>query len=227
MPFRNWVDVHSLSVQKCVRPMVCELIYAGKDNFLGRPVAGYSSDAADFCLLTKKAALALCEVQNHLVTHHQLGLKVFDGFRPLRAVKDFGHWMHAPAANKQELHRKEIHYPHLEKNQLSALGYIRSDVSNHCFGHTVDTVLISLKDQSEVNMGSIFDYFDPISHPTASALEIGKEAFEYRTLLIQTMSSHGFKVADTEYWHFEHSEREISEPQDFEILPHHRGLGLD
>jgi D-alanyl-D-alanine dipeptidase len=220
------VDVISLSKKKCEESIECHLAYATVENFLGRLVDGYHPDATQFCLLTRKAADALCHVQNSLNQHHKLGLFVFDSYRPLRAVKDFGKWMHKPIKNEHELQRKKIHYPHIEKNQLADLGYVCDDVSNHCFGDTIDLSLIHLPNKKLVHMGACFDYFDEMSHATASVKELGEEAFNNRQILTTAMQEQGFIPHEKEYWHFTFGQRDIETPMDFAITKDLEKLGM-
>lgn len=220
----KFVDVIPLSQQRCQQPIQCQLAYATRENFLGRLVKGYHADAAHICLLERNAAEALCDVQNQL-NKMQLGLFVFDSYRPLRAVHDFRDWMQQPPQDAYEIERKTIHYPHLEKNQLSILGYIADDVSNHCFGDTIDLSIIDLRSKQLLNMGACFDYFDEISHPTAKAETIGLEAHQNRLLLANAMLAVGFLPYEKEYWHYTFQHRELQTPEDFEILPALEGLG--
>lgn len=219
------VDVIRLSQKSCKYPIRGELAYATRENFLGRIVNGYHPDAIDVCLMSKNAAAMLCKAQ-HKLNEQNLGLFIFDSYRPLRAVKDFMHWFDQPPANAYELERKQIHYPHLEKNQLSAHGYVASDVSKHCFGATVDLTLINLTTGKELNMGACFDYFDEISHSTVTPDVIGSEAFNNRQILSQVMQEFGFKTYKEEFWHFD-GEREIHDPLDIEITAELRGFGVD
>jgi len=210
------IDVIALSKNLCDTPIECTLAYATAENFLGRLVAGYSPDAKHFCLMAPNAAAALCRAQNQL-NEKNLGLFIFDSFRPLRAVRDFGHWMHQPVNNPLELTRKEIHYPHIEKNQLAQLGYVNDRVSDHCFGDTVDLTLIELPNKTFLDMGACFDFFDDTSHHTATAETIGKTAYQNRQILLDVMQAMGYLPYEKEYWHFTYHEREVSEPLDVEI----------
>ncbi len=222
MENKKLVDVIELSKKLCDQPIECKLVYATSENFLGRPVQGYHPDAADFCLLTPKAADALCQVQNHL-NQQGLGLFIFDGYRPLQSVKDFCKWMHEPAQNDYELKRKAIHYPHIEKNQLADLGYVCDTVSEHCFGDTVDLSLIDLNNKKLLEMGAVFDYFDELSHITATEETVGSTALKNRQILSAAMQQVGFRPYEKEYWHFTFCEREIENPMDFEITVDCRG----
>ncbi len=212
------IDVIALSRKLCEIPIDCTLAYATSDNFLGRIVAGYHPHTKHICLMAPNAANALCAVQNAL-REKNLGLFIFDGYRPLRAVRDFGHWMQQPAQNENELARKAIHYPHIEKNQLAQLGYVSDSVSDHCFGDTVDLTLIDLENKSFLDMGACFDYFDEMSHVTANADVIGVKACENREILSGAMRAVGYLPYEKEYWHFRYREREVIHPLDLEIKP--------
>lgn len=226
-PAELLVDVIKLSRVRCQQPIRGQLAYATPENFLGRIVEGYHPEASDVCLMTRQAAEMLCKVQNQLIEmQHNVGLFIFDAYRPLRAVKDFAKWFSEPPVNSYELARKEIHYPHLAKNQLSVHGYVAGDVSRHCFGSTVDLSLMHLATGQLLNMGACFDYFDTLSHPSATLEEIGEEAFANRILLSTAMQNFGFMPYEKEYWHFD-AEREIETPIDIEITPALRGMNVD
>lgn len=218
-PEKILIDVIHLSKELCSIPIQGELAYATKENFLGRIVNGYHPMAKQRCLLAQNAARKLCGVQNLLSKKH-LGLFIFDGYRPLRAVKDFAEWIQQPPASDYELLRKQIHYPHLEKSQLAKLGYLAEKVSKHCFGSTVDLSLIDLKTQNLLDMGASFDYFDEIAHSTATADVIGHTAHHNRQSLFHAMNEFGFIPHPKEYWHFDHPELETDIPIDIEITPH-------
>ncbi len=112
-----------------------DMRYAGYDNFTGRPLPGY--DAAE-CVLRREVALALKAVQADLAPAG-LGLKVYDCYRPERAVAAFARWARAPdtAATKR-------FYPALDKRALFAQGYIATQ-SRHSTGTAVDLTLVSLE----------------------------------------------------------------------------------
>jgi len=80
--FMNLIDVIELSKKICEAPIQAELAYATPRNLVGRPLNGYHTNALDICLLTPKAAEALCHVQNEITKHHQMGLFVYDTYRP-------------------------------------------------------------------------------------------------------------------------------------------------
>ncbi len=219
------VDVIGLSKQLCAVPIEGELAYATKENFLGRVVDGYHPDALEVCLLTRKAAEQLCDVQNEVVKQG-LGLFVFDAFRPLRAVKNFSSWYREPLNNDFEKERKQVHFPHLKKEDLVRLGYAPETISRHNFGGAVDLSLMRLEDKQFLDMGTVFDFFDSSSHLDAKAEIIGEEALQNRELLVNVMESFDFLPYPFEWWHFEYHKQEVADPMDMEITPDLKGLGL-
>jgi D-alanyl-D-alanine dipeptidase len=188
------IDVIALSHKECERPIQVNLAYATRDNFLGQVVDGYTAGITDLALMTKNAAAALCKVQDELIEQYNMSLLIYDSYRPKRAVKHFMRWSSESVPNnadgEHELKRKNIHYPNAEKNQLFNLGYVAED-SQHCYGHTVDLVLLDHKD-NELDLGACFDYMDTLSHITMTAQDIGEKALRHRNILGETMKKHGF-----------------------------------
>ena len=115
--------------------IVQDMRYATADNFTGRPLPGYG--AAE-CVLRREAAEALRRVQADLAREN-LGLKVYDCYRPTRAVRAMEAWAHD--GNDSEATRR--FYPALHKRNLFALGYIAAQ-SKHSTGTTVDLTLVRL-----------------------------------------------------------------------------------
>lgn len=224
----NLVDVSALSKILCPQNIHTQLKYATVQNFLGRVVNGYQPELLDLCLMTPKAARALCQVQTFLNEKYNYGILVFDAYRPKRAVVDFMQWSLAPPANDFELARKALHYPNIEKAELFTQGYVAED-SNHCYGNTVDLILINLKTNTNLEMGSPFDYMDEKSHWTASAKQLGNEAYTNRQILLDAMKKFDFIPYEKEFWHFTHGGeegREVSEPIDVAISSELRGLNV-
>src|SRR5215472_11164277 len=73
-----------IDTRTLVPGLITDIRYAGSHNFVGRPIEGYR---AQRCLLTQSAANALAEVARDLAPHG-LAIKVFDCYRPTRAVAD-------------------------------------------------------------------------------------------------------------------------------------------
>lgn len=171
--------------------IVVDMRYAGSENFVGRPIAGYQ---APVCLVTREAAGALVRVQQALKTFG-LGLKVFDCYRPRQAVADFVVWAKDPT----DLKRKAQQYPNVDKSKLFELGYI-AERSGHSRGSTLDVTLVDWRTGAELNLGSAYDLFDPISWPSDQS--VGPAARAHRMLLQDVMLSNGFKPLKEEWWHF-------------------------
>jgi len=185
-PPQGFVDV-----AEAIPDVQVDARYYGSDNFLGRPVKGYNAAKA---FLSKEAASALTKVQEELVAKG-LALKVFDGYRPQRAVDDFMHWI----ADKSDIKTKAKYYPNISKSQLVPQGYI-AEKSGHTRGSTVDLTIVKLSDGAELDMGSGWDYLGSISHALTG--QVSDEAKKNRALLRNLMIKHGFKPYDEEWWHF-------------------------
>ena len=165
--------------------MVFDLRYATDYNFVGKKIDGY--DRA-LCLLSNAASSALLAVENEL-EKQGLHLKIFDCYRPQRAVNHFVRW----AKDLDDTKMKSIFYPHVAKHNLFKDGYIAAK-SGHSRGSTLDLTIDGL------DMGSPFDFFDPISHTDAT--NITKEQHKNRMFLKQVMETHGFKNYAAEWWHY-------------------------
>ena len=210
------VDAVSLSKICCKKPIQAHLKYATKENFIGKPIDGYTPRITNLCLLAPKAAEALCMAQTHF-NRDGYSILVHDAYRPLRAVRYFTKWFDEPVQDEVELIRKSIHYPQLEKTHLPEIGYVASEVSRHCFGFAVDLTLVRLLNNEELDFGAIFDFFDPLSRTSATIEEIGKEAYDNRRYLAKIMALYGFKPFIEEFWHFDFHIQENHEPLDIEI----------
>lgn len=180
-----------VDVQRVISGIRIEPRYFGSDNFVGRPIAGYE---ADVVYLTTAAASALSRVQDDLA-REGLGLKVFDGYRPQRAVDDFVRWAEEP----DDRTTKDAYFPSVDKSTLIPDGYI-AERSGHSRGSTVDVTLIDLDSGEEVDMGSPYDFFDPVSWPSSDS--IPDAARENRMKLRDVMLRHGFDPLTEEWWHF-------------------------
>src|SRR5690606_38165226 len=82
------VDMRSL-----VPDIAQDIRYFGSDNFVGASVDGYQ---APRCWLKREAAEALAKVEAALRAGHQR-LRIFDCYRPARAVAHFMRWVGDPA----------------------------------------------------------------------------------------------------------------------------------
>ena len=174
-----------------VPSIVQEIRYYSTYNFVGDRIDGYEEPIA---LLTKDAARALKVVSNQA---NVMGyrLKVFDAYRPARAVRHFVLW----GIEDLDQRMKPFFYPELEKQALFQLGYIASK-SSHSRGSTIDLTLLDMTTGKELDMGSPFDYFSERSHPDSR--EVTPEQHENRMRLQKLMTGNGFLPIDCEWWHF-------------------------
>jgi len=214
-----------------------DIRYFGNHNFLGRRVDGYE---APECILTRTAAEALRVVQVSL-RPQGLSLKVYDCYRPERAVRDFVRWSRNPSdqATKHEF------YPTIDKAALFALKYL-ARFSSHSRGSAVDVTVLVIptvhnppkpqrtyrpSDQLEpchlgvdqrfeddsLDFGTGYDCFHEKSHtnnPLVSAL-----SRSYRRMLVEKMETAGFKNYHREWWHFELKNPPLDRAFDFVIRP--------
>ena len=180
-----------VDLQEYLPTLVVDLRYAGKDNFVGKRIDGYEAKRGVASLQT---AEAMKKVQADLVVYG-LGLKVFDAYRPQRAVNHFVRW----AGDLTETSTKARYYPNVLKKDLIPEDYI-APKSGHSRGSAVDVTLIDLDSKAELDMGSGFAHFGPKSHSENSELSKGQRA--NRLLLRTLMERHGFNHYPKEWWHF-------------------------
>ena len=178
-------------LSEAVPDAILEIRYYSTYNFIGDRIDGYEEPLA---ILTKEAAAALKEVSDELVSMGYR-LKIFDAYRPQRAVTNFMNW----ALDLDDARMKEYFYPELEKDVLFPQGYI-AEHSGHSRGSTLDLTLFDMKTEREVDMGGTFDYFGELSHPDYT--DITEEQYAMRMLLREVMVKHGFKPLAEEWWHF-------------------------
>jgi len=168
-----------------------ELRYYSENNFVGDTITGYHSNTL---YLTKAAARQLKLVQDELQAQN-LCLRVYDGYRPQRAVNHFGTW----ARDWNDTLKKSEFYPNVKKRNLFKSGYIASR-SGHSRGSTVDLTIIDGETGEPLDMGSPFDFFGEQSWLSYS--EISEEQKKNRQLLKTVMLKHGFRHYPKEWWHF-------------------------
>ncbi len=193
---------------EAVPDAILEIRYYSTYNFVGDRIDGYERPTA---LLTVEAAKALKAVSDD-VKKQGYRLKIFDAYRPQRAVTHFMNW----AKDVNDTRMKPYFYPNLDKSVLFAQGYI-DEKSGHSRGSTVDLTLFDMATEKEVDMGGTFDWFGKESHPDwcgnpetkkytgTNNNEKGKisaEQFKNRMILRDAMMRHGFKPLVEEWWHF-------------------------
>lgn len=181
-----------------------EIRYHSDRNFMARRAAGYE---AARCWLSRPAAQALAAVQREATTLG-LTLKVFDCYRPQRAVDDFLRWARDP----EDQVAKAEYYPRVPKQELFERRYL-SARSGHSRASTVDLTLVvtdasrarqvlggPLVEGQEVDMGTPFDRFDELSHTDNPSLPT--EVRHRRAWLRTLMQRHGWRNQPEEWWHY-------------------------
>jgi D-alanyl-D-alanine dipeptidase len=165
------VDVRSLDSTISV-----EARYATANNFTGAVLPGYEANRA---LLRREAAAALVRVQARL-RHDGLGLRIYDGYRPVRATLAMVAWAERT-----------------DRRWVLDHGYVARR-SRHNLGVAVDLTLIELATGRPLEMGTPFDTFAPAAH-TANATGVARDN---RQRLKHAMEREGFTNYDQEWWHY-------------------------
>ncbi|MGH6737577.1 MAG: M15 family metallopeptidase, partial [Bradyrhizobium sp.] len=183
----------------------------------------------------REVAVALSKVQADLA-RQSLGLKVYDCYRPARAVAAMARWAQQPDTAPPT----KLFFPALEKRTLFAYGYIAAH-SAHSTGNAVDLTLIPLSNSEPItahsrasgnpgpapctapaaqrapdnslDMGTGFDCFDAKSYTASAAISAGQK--RARETLIAAMRKRGFHNYFREWWHFSFGTR--GEAYDFAI----------
>ena len=180
-----------VSLGEAVPDILLDIRYYVTFNFIGERIDGYEEPAA---LLTREAAQALKAVSDEAMS---LGyrLKVFDAYRPQKAVDHFTRW----AEDRSDVRMKQYFYPGLDKKDIIPQGYI-AEHSGHSRGSTVDLTLFDMASQQDLDMGGTFDFLDERSHPDYAGISEIQHA--NRMLLQEMMMRQGFLPLATEWWHF-------------------------
>jgi len=178
-------------VQDEIPLIKAELRYFSTNNFIGKPINGYM---ANKLILSSKATKELKLIQKEL-NERGLGIKVYDAYRPQRAVDHFETW----ATKLNDTLMKRHYYPNVEKKNLFEEGYIAYK-SGHTRGSTLDITLMDLKIGQELDMGSPYDFFGMQSW--VAYKNITKKQFQNRQQLQTVMLKHEFKNYPLEWWHF-------------------------
>ena len=204
-----------VDIQEVIPEIFLDIRYYSPHNFLGEKVDGYM---APKCLLTRQVAESLAKVQKEL-EQFSLSLKIYDCYRPQRAVDHFVRW----AKDIDNSKTKKEFYPMVDKRNLFIDGYIDSK-SGHSRGSTVDLTIVPLpapKQQdyilgqklsecylptakrfgdNSIDMGTGFDCFHELSNTLNK--NITNQQKINRLLLKTLMEKHGFRNYDKEWWHY-------------------------
>lgn len=206
----GFVSLHAVapSIRQDIR-------YFTRHNFTGERVDGYR---APVCLLTADAAHALQRAQQGFLRRGYT-LKVYDCYRPQRAVDHFVRWAADPADARM---RREF-FPEVDKSRLFEDGYLMAK-SGHSRGSTVDLTLVPLPapparpylpgeplvscfaphgkrfPDDSVDMGTGYDCFDPRAHTLDP--RVRGEPRAHRLLLRRGLARAGFVNYPHEWWHY-------------------------
>ncbi len=151
---------------------IIDIKYATSDNFTGKPV--YKNP---FCYLHKEAYEKLLTAKK-LAEKLGYKIKIFDAYRPAEA--QYILWDHTPDPE---------FLAHPERG------------SAHSRGVAVDITLVD-KDNKDLDMGTKFDAFTPLSHHAVSE-NISAEALKNRSILLGIMSASGWDFYKNEWWHYQ------------------------
>src|SRR4029077_21024333 len=192
-----------------------DIRYAGVNNFIGRPLAGYGGAE---CIVKRDVGLALKRVQEELARQH-LSLKMLDCYRPVRAVHDMVVW----SQNGHETPAERRYNPAFSKKDLFRLGYIATH-SLHSTGSAVDLTLVDLNSdnsrtfdpnkayadctapeaarapEGSVDMGTGYDCCDLKAHTAARLITESQRL--WRMTLVNAMAKQGFVNYAKVWWHF-------------------------
>jgi D-alanyl-D-alanine dipeptidase len=160
------VDIHELDPD-----IKLELRYATTNNFVGEKLYAEAR-----CLLRREVAGKLLHVQKNL-EKRGLGLKIFDGYRPLSVQKKL--WAKYPVE-----------------------GFVANPAkgSNHNRGAAVDVTLVDAQGR-ELPMPSAYDEFSERAHRDYAGGT--PEERRNRQTLEEAMEKEGFTGLKTEWWHFD------------------------
>jgi len=191
-----------------------DMRYATPHNFTGRPVPGYHEP---MCVLTRPLAEALHRAQQQL-RGQGYGLKVYDCYRPQRAVDRFVAW-----ASDGDQRMKREFYPDADKSRLFADGWL-AERSGHSRGSSVDLTLVRLPaaaqrdyvpgqpltpctapqdrraSDNSVDMATGYDCFDSLSHTDDP--RVTGAARQNRDRLRDALTSVGLENYSAEWWHY-------------------------
>ena len=145
-----------VSVSDLFCGLLLDIRYYSSYNFVGSRVDGYEQPVA---ILTREAASALREAAEDAMKRGLI-FKIFDAYRPQRAVDYFVRW----AEDVSDIRMKPCFYPDIDKCDLFDKGFIARR-SGHSRGSTVDLTLFDVRRGADLDMGGPFDFFGTLSHP--------------------------------------------------------------
>ncbi|MFM8588534.1 MAG: M15 family metallopeptidase [Bacteroidota bacterium] len=170
----SWSQEDQLIELKEIIPYLrYDLKYASNQNFTGKRVYPKNTQSS---YLIKEAAQSLKVIAKELEAKN-LGLLIWDAYRPYRATVKF--W-------------KMIHDERYVANPAKGSGHNR--------GIAVDLTLYEISTGELLEMPTGFDNFSDTAHHDFMLL--AEKKIMNRQLLKNTMEKHGFKALETEWWHY-------------------------
>lgn len=158
------------------------LAYAVSGNFTGSPVYKKA------CCFLHKDAFSKLIIAIDMARLLGYRLKIFDAFRPQKAQELL--WNHTPDPTFLADPKRGSH---------------------HTRGIAIDLTLVDRDTGLELDMGTAFDAFTPLSFHTD--LSIGSVAFKNRVTLLGLMTAAGFDYYDKEWWHYQ-----LFSPRDYPLI---------
>jgi D-alanyl-D-alanine dipeptidase len=195
--------------------IVQDIRYATSNNFTGHRLVGY--DAAE-CVVKREVAAKLKAIQQEL-KRRNLSLKMFDCYRPERAVADMVAW----SRDGKETPAQHRYNPSFSKEDLFRLGFIATH-SGHSTGAALDLTLVDLAadnsgvfdpdkayadctapapkraPEGSIDMGTGYDCSDVKAYTAAGTITPGQR--HWRGELVKAMAQQGFVNYGKEWWHF-------------------------
>jgi zinc D-Ala-D-Ala dipeptidase len=166
-PDKRLVDVEHLV-------SIVDVRYATSNNFMHVPLYPIAK-----VFLRAPAARALAEVQRDLAKDN-LGIKVFDGYRPYSVTEKM--W-------------EPIRNPDFVADPAKG--------SRHNRGAAVDLTLIDLRTGEELSMPTPYDDFTKRARQDFN--DLPPNVIANRTQLRDAMTQHGFEPLPSEWWHFDYA----------------------
>lgn len=164
-------DADFVRIRDYIPDIVVDLKYATEDNFTGQVI--YEFTEAYLRYGTVKKLMAVQEA----LKAQGLGLKIWDGFRPVAAQEKL--WQVCP-----------------DPTYVSPPG---TGIQSHCRGIAVDITLVGANGE-ELAMPTGFDDFSALADRDYS--DCTAEATKNARLLEKTMEENGFKPYFGEWWHY-------------------------
>lgn len=173
-----------LNIKEEIPEIAVDLRYASANNFLGKVLYNDMKN----CYLQPEVVQMLAVAQKNLKKlQPEYTLLVFDGCRPLSVQKEM--YEKVKGTNKQR--------------------YVASPYGGggmHNYGAAVD---LSIRDEfgKEIDMGTPFDYFGELAQPRHESRffqegKLSREQWDNRQLLRKVMRDAGFRMIQSEWWHF-------------------------